>query len=214
MQTLATEQGFKVIISARIRHGLLWQARTIFGSNQKFAAYLGVNNVTLGSWINLKSVPNKSTWSRIENKMAKLGHLREELFPPNFHPSHLKRLKIPRTIEVERIISLDVLQFAGGAPRALPLPDEIIELKELCRDVVAAVQTLTPRERHVIKRRFEDECSQAQISEEMGVGRQRISQIEMKALRKLRHPRNYPSKEIYLKGRLWRADEEGRAWRE
>ncbi|PYS19130.1 MAG: RNA polymerase sigma factor RpoD, partial [Acidobacteria bacterium] len=64
-----------------------------------------------------------------------------------------------------------------------------INLKEMTEQVL---NTLTPREERIIKMRFglEDgtEHTLEEVGQNFGVTRERIRQIEAKALRKLRHP--------------------------
>ena len=59
-------------------------------------------------------------------------------------------------------------------------------------ELATALESLTDRERQVVKLRFGLEDGRARTIEEVGkefnVTRERISQIEAKALRKLRHP--------------------------
>jgi len=70
-------------------------------------------------------------------------------------------------------------------------PDAVINinLKEMTEQVL---NTLTPREERVLKMRFglEDgtERTLEEVGHQFGVTRERIRQIEAKALRKLRHP--------------------------
>ena len=63
------------------------------------------------------------------------------------------------------------------------------DLKEKVREVL---KTLTPREEKVLKMRFGIDVASEHTLEEVGkdfsVTRERIRQIEVKALRKLRHP--------------------------
>ena len=63
------------------------------------------------------------------------------------------------------------------------------DLKEKVREVL---KTLTPREERVLKMRFGIDVASEHTLEEVGkdfsVTRERIRQIEVKALRKLRHP--------------------------
>ena len=73
-----------------------------------------------------------------------------------------------------------------------PAPSEsaaFLLLKEQLEDVMS---TLTPREEKVLKLRFGLEDGKTRTLEEVGrefqVTRERIRQIEAKALRKLRHP--------------------------
>ena len=67
--------------------------------------------------------------------------------------------------------------------------DSFFKLKEQLEEVM---NTLTPREAKVLKLRFGLEDGKARTLEEVGrefeVTRERIRQIEAKALRKLRHP--------------------------
>lgn len=51
-----------------------------------------------------------------------------------------------------------------------------------------ALDTLTEREHKVILRRFRDRLTLEQTGREFGITRERIRQIEAKAIRKLRHP--------------------------
>lgn len=74
-----------------------------------------------------------------------------------------------------------------------------ILLKEQLEEVL---ETLTPRERDVLRLRFGLEDGKARTLEEVGqkfkVTRERIRQIEAKALRKLRHPTRSKKLKDYL----------------
>lgn len=54
--------------------------------------------------------------------------------------------------------------------------------------MMAALDTLTDREQHVLRRRYQDGATLEQIGKDYSVTRERIRQVEAKALRKLRHP--------------------------
>jgi DNA-binding CsgD family transcriptional regulator len=54
--------------------------------------------------------------------------------------------------------------------------------------IEAALQSLTPREEKVIRLRFMDGNSLTEIGEKLWVGKERVRQIEAKAIRKLQHP--------------------------
>ena len=62
-------------------------------------------------------------------------------------------------------------------------------MKERVREVL---KTLTPREEKVLKMRFgidvASEHTLEEVGKDFGVTRERVRQIEVKALRKLRHP--------------------------
>lgn len=83
---------------------------------------------------------------------------------------------------------------------------EWLRAKELRNTLEQVLQTLTPREEHVIKLRFGIYDGRLRSLEEVGkqfnITRERIRQIEAKALRKLRHP----SRARHLRG--FRDDED------
>ena len=56
-----------------------------------------------------------------------------------------------------------------------------------------AIDSLTPREACVIRERFFGDATHEQLGERIGVSTSRVQQIEIKALRKLRHPSRVPS---------------------
>ncbi len=70
-------------------------------------------------------------------------------------------------------------------------PEEAVSFSVLKEEVEEVLQTLPPRERHVLRLRFGLEDGRPRTLEEVGgefgVTRERIRQIESKALRKLRH---------------------------
>ena len=71
-------------------------------------------------------------------------------------------------------------------------PDESAVRQQARKDIAGLLTTLTPREQQVLQLRFGLQDGQArtleEIGDEMGKTRERIRQIEAKALRKLRHP--------------------------
>jgi RNA polymerase primary sigma factor len=73
-----------------------------------------------------------------------------------------------------------------------PAPSERAAYTLLREQLMEVLQTLTPREQKVLKLRFGLSDGRARTLEEVGrefnVTRERIRQIEAKALRKLRHP--------------------------
>jgi len=73
-----------------------------------------------------------------------------------------------------------------------PSPYEGAEKKEVSEQLLSILQTLTPREEKVIRMRFGIGVDRDHTLEEVGrhlsVTRERVRQIEAKALRKLKHP--------------------------
>ena len=74
----------------------------------------------------------------------------------------------------------------------VPEPSDAASFTLLKEQLVEVLKTLTPREEKVLRLRFGIEDGRTRTLEEVGrefnVTRERIRQIEAKALRKLRHP--------------------------
>ncbi len=79
-----------------------------------------------------------------------------------------------------------------AAPDAVD-PHAVAEASALQRTLAEALAELTPREQHILRLRFgiggASDHTLAEVGEELGVTRERIRQIEAKALEKLRDPR-------------------------
>ncbi len=86
--------------------------------------------------------------------------------------------------------------------RSTMSPPEIASRQLLKEQIEVVLETLTPRERRVLQLRFglEDGRSRTleEVGREFGVTRERIRQIEAKALRKLRHPTRSKRLKDYL----------------
>ena len=71
-------------------------------------------------------------------------------------------------------------------------PADVASYKLLKEQIDEVLSTLSPRERRVLQLRFGLDDGRArtleEVGKEFGVTRERIRQIEAKALRKLRHP--------------------------
>ena len=80
----------------------------------------------------------------------------------------------------------------------LPSPEDSLLAAETSAIVNEVLGTLNPREKEVLHKRFSNEDTYENVGKIHKVSTERIRQIELKALRKLRHPK-YVSilKEIY-----------------
>ena len=83
-----------------------------------------------------------------------------------------------------------------------PAPAEAASYALLREQLNEVLHTLTPREEHVLKLRFGLDDGRTRTLEEVGkefnITRERIRQIEAKALRKLRHPSRSKRLKDYL----------------
>ena len=84
-------------------------------------------------------------------------------------------------------------------------PGQAVDQHLLRERISEVLRSLTPREREVIELRFGLRDGQPRTLEEVartyGITRERIRQIEAKALRKLRHPSRSRKLKAFLEGR-------------
>ena len=89
--------------------------------------------------------------------------------------------------------------------RGAPSPVESVMHLNLREQTQSVLKTLTPREEKVIKMRFGvgdgSEHTLEEVGQSFAVTRERIRQIEAKALRKLRHPSRSRKLKAFLEGR-------------
>ena len=78
--------------------------------------------------------------------------------------------------------------LADDSPTPEAIVGDMIDSETRAKWIADAMQHLTSREREVITRRFlkDDKITLAEIGEEFGVSKERIRQLEGKALQKLR----------------------------
>lgn len=83
-----------------------------------------------------------------------------------------------------------------------PPPDSMATYAMLKKQLTEVLDTLTPREEKVVRLRFGLDDGKTRTLEDVGkefnVTRERIRQIEAKALRKLRHPSRSKRLKDYL----------------
>ena len=171
-----------------------------FKTRKALADATGIDKGSIGDLESFKKSPRKICsgfgvrpnydigWSKPALMLANFfGVEPEEIFPPGTW--YLKGGK-----PVVREISLsDLMQLPGEAEYlALPSPEDITMRSELREQVEAALRTLTPREKRVIEMRFgigeNSDHTLEEVGQDFEVTRERIRQIEAKALRKMRHP--------------------------
>jgi RNA polymerase sigma factor (sigma-70 family) len=80
-------------------------------------------------------------------------------------------------------------------------PADQLSQHQMTRKLERALETLTEREQHVVRRFFFDELAMRAIGEELGVTESRISQIVTAAVTRLRAAMNAPAPVISLASR-------------
>lgn len=103
---------------------------------------------------------------------------------------------------IEQVSEADLIMHTQDLGLISPSPDAVVERRQFECSVREVLSGLTPREHKVMCLRFGIDCQDDMTLEEVGnqfeVTRERIRQIEAKALRKLRHPNRCEPLEIFL----------------
>lgn len=179
-------------LTLRLKNNLVKRRRVELGLSVRQAAEAA--GVSYGLWLDLeglkvspldtshRAVKHGAKWRPSAVRMAVfLGCQPEELFP-----DVIVAVKAPTV--VKEIKASEALALAGYAQTLeLPgTPEAALLSEEMRRDVNRALKTISPREELVLRLRMDRTLDE--VAAEFGVTRERIRQIEAKALRKLRHP--------------------------
>ena len=76
--------------------------------------------------------------------------------------------------------------------------DEYMHLRELPERIEEAIDTLGEREQHIIRSHFFEGKTLKDLGDELGIGVERVRQIEARALRNLRHPNRTKALKDYV----------------
>jgi RNA polymerase sigma factor (sigma-70 family) len=156
-----------------------------------FCRTVGLTQTTVGRFINMKQAPvNNLTGEYIPTFMKMVDFLRcmpEDVFPKAQMREAMKVNKVTTKADIGDVHSLTT----SLRTLALP-PEEKMIFDEAQASIQRAMETLTPREQRVLMLRFGfydgKEHTFDEIGEKFNVSRERIRQIERKAIRKMKHP--------------------------
>lgn len=180
------------LVDARKRHGI---------TGEKMSLLVGLSRSRLRDIENLRVIPT-------EEEVVKIACILEKpidyLFPEELMSAVRVGVFSRRKVELD---TPEVISLTEAQRLRLTYDGETTLIDEVSKTLLheqieAVLDTLTPREKRVLELRFGLEDRQRRTLEEVGkefnVTRDRIRQIELKALRKLRHP----SRSRYLKDYL------------
>jgi RNA polymerase sigma factor (sigma-70 family) len=149
---------------------------------------IGVRQSLLGEIINMKVSARgaRGEWLMSAMKLATFFKcLPEDLFSQQQEWKGLVKNTASRDVSEDEVRLL----MDGGRPTT---PEQNLLLEEGSHIIEELVETLHPRQRDVLKKRFglagEKEFTLEELALEYGVTRERIRQLELQALRNLKHP--------------------------
>ena len=182
-------------VEIKIKNGRVLRLMRLAGLNTvaDLSRLSGVSQTTIGQVINLKISPMNNltgTWKLVVSKLSDaLNCMPDDMFSARQRTSFMASNK--RSIEMSEA-EVDLLM--DSREQAL-LPDDAVFATE-CKDRISAIldDVLTPRQAVVVKSRFgfdqEGEKTLDELCAALGVGRERVRQIEIVAMRKLNYAKN------------------------
>lgn len=193
----------KLALTAKLRNGVLWELSEKLGSQTALANELGATPMLINNWMNFRYIPKHLDSPRliaIEAKLIeKFGVTLEDVFPPELRAERTSVGRVAFKTKLTAIAEVPISQLTAAENRALLTTGsefEAVEDREFQDHATqllnSALQSLTPREERILKLRFGLEDGEEhpldEVADIFSVSRERIRQIEAKALRKLRHP--------------------------
>ena len=178
-----TPDEFRVGMQVRVFNWSLDRAIRAKGwSRREAAAACGVHWSTLAKWLAFKSYPQ---FAKALEVSIVLGVSDEIIFP-----AEIERLRITKQPEPVSFGREEALAF-GMLTQEVD-PERVAVQASLQESVQEAMQGLSERQQVVLRMRFGLDgggaLTLAGVGAVLGVGPERIRQIEAQALRKLRHP--------------------------
>jgi len=181
------------LIEIRVKNNHLLKKISAAGyvSVSEFARAVGIHQTVMSKYVTLKSpaIDRWGKWRKSVERMAKLLKcLPEDLFPPQHIDKALKTSKATIEAGIE-----EVAVFLTGGEDTARTALEHITREEATEHIRGSLSTLTPREQQVLEMRYgldmPEHFTLDQAAKVMGVTKERVRQIEIKALRKLKQQR-------------------------
>jgi RNA polymerase primary sigma factor len=163
-------------IKVTVRNGRLLSAiRENYDSVAAFARAAGKSAQRVNSLVTMKEKPYKTKgWTELAlDVSAFLNKDPEELWPEYMREVQLQRSTAELNADLNEV---QAIQSSASPEKQIAQLDAVKLLAE----------ALSPRELQAIKYRFVDQLTLDETGEKLGVSRERMRQIECKALRKMR----------------------------
>jgi transcriptional regulator with XRE-family HTH domain len=174
----------KIAAITKFKHGEIFECLQQLGwSQHDLAVRCGTSDCRIGEVVNLKKRPTQRLANSIQLAFGEAGVFMDVLgqWPESFRGLGRGRrpLMMLQVKEIPEGLLLDQQSvFQLAAPNQVD--DETKEFVE------SMMSEISPKERGVIERRFFDGLALDEVGKEMGVTRERVRQIEGKAIRKMR----------------------------
>lgn len=182
-------------VDLKVRNNLLLSAieKAGYKNAAQFAKAVGLYPSYLGELLNLKRTPltKEGDYSLPAKRIAEfLGVLPEDLWSPEQLHFVLPTNKSHFSLSHKEMM-LTLARQTGELLDA-PEPDAGLDNADRKRLVRELLDSLPPRDAKVLRLRFgidtPDECTLEEVGYMLRVGKERVRQLEARALRRLKHP--------------------------
>lgn len=158
----------------------------------QIAQLVGIHQTIYGAIELLQRPPlSVERWQNVfDNISDVLGCPVEKLFPKEYLNT-ITNKHLKTAFYLVKDIDLELLPSGDTTFLSLPNPEETTEIEETKQAVISAIEKLSPKEKKVIELNYGIGCEKHTLEEtarEFGVTRERIRQIEARALSRLRNP--------------------------
>ena len=173
-------------VTVKVRNNRILKAIENVGGipGSKWCKSVGLSYPALNNLINMKTSPYDSKNFSLTLTASKLCEVTDTL-PEDLWSSE-QIYPLEKNMSELELSSEQMQQLIGVDSSDQPYLARAT--KEAKHIVAVAVASLTPREADVLAKRYQSDMSLDAVANAHGVSRERIRQIEAKALRKLRHP--------------------------
>jgi RNA polymerase sigma factor (sigma-70 family) len=187
-------------VKITVKNNLLLTAIEQVGykSVAEFSRDIGLTAQEISSFVALRKAPINQDGEFCPNAkkiMEALGAAPSDLWTTEQLNMKLKRNTTQDLFSaptIQAILGGNVAQLEGSVYEESEKPEEVLNKKELKAELEKVLGTLTPREAKVLQLRFGlDGCEEhtlGEVGDMLNIGKERVRQIEAKALRNMRHP--------------------------
>ena len=176
------------LVKVTVRNNLILRRMKELGikTQEDLAQLCGISQPAVSALIGMRiRATNKVTGDWTDHAHRLSAALRVE--PEELWTEKQRDMMLDRSSREVSMSEDAVMQLASGLG-----PEQTVQHALMSEHIDAALATLDPRERGAVKARFFDGATFEEIGQEYGISRERVRQLVVRALRKLRHPARAP----------------------